>query len=56
MDEYIFVTKGQIELEIGDELYKFSNGVSIRFLPDKHHCYRNQTDELVHWFILYYFK
>jgi transcriptional regulator with XRE-family HTH domain len=56
-EEYIIVTKGQMEVKIGDLTYKLSCGDAIRYLADKTHSYKNKTSEtVVFQHIIYYFK
>lgn len=56
-EEYIIVTKGQMEVEIGTSIYKLSHGDAIRYFANKSHCYRNKTDEIVSFqHIIYYLK
>lgn len=57
VEEYVVVTKGEMELVIGDENYKLVCGDAIRYFADKPHCYRNLSgDKAVFQNIIYYFK
>lgn len=56
-EEYIVVSKGEMEVVIGDFVYKLTYGDAIRYFANKAHCYRNITDETVIFqHIIYYFK
>lgn len=56
-EEYIVVTRGEMEVEIGDSIYKLLSGDAIRYLANKSHSYRNTTNDLVSFqHIIYYFK
>lgn len=56
-EEYIVVTKGQMEVIIGDSTYKLLYGDAIRYFADKSHSYRNITNDTVSFqHIIYYFK
>ncbi|WP_411681557.1 helix-turn-helix domain-containing protein [Clostridium thailandense] len=56
-EEYIIVTKGQMDVAIGEITYNLSCGDAIRYFANKSHCYRNVTDDIVNFqHIIYYFK
>ena len=56
-EEYIIVTKGQMEVAIEDSIYSLSCGDAIRYFADKSHSYRNITNDTVSFqHIIYYFK
>ena len=56
-EEYIIVTRGQMEVEIGEAVYPLAYGDAVRYMANKPHCYRNPTNETVSFqHIIYYFK
>ncbi len=56
-EEYIIVTRGNMEVVIGDSIYKLSCGDAIRYFANKSHCYRNTTNDTISFqHIIYYFK
>lgn len=56
-EEYIVVTKGEMEVKIGDSTYKLSCGDALRYFADKAHSYKNTTKDAVSFQnIIYYFK
>lgn len=57
IEEYIFVTKGQMEVIVGEDVYKLSCDDAIRYFANKPHCYRNLTEEIINFqHIIYYLK
>jgi len=56
-EEYIVVTEGNMELALGDSVYKLSCGDALRYLADRPHSYINATDSRVSFqHIIYYYK
>jgi transcriptional regulator with XRE-family HTH domain len=56
-EEYVVVTRGLMEVVVGDSIYKLSYGDAIRYFANKPHCYRNTTKDTVTFqHIIYYFK
>ncbi len=55
VEEYIYVTKGEFELTIQGISYELKEGDSIKFLADKVHEYKNNSNELstLHTIIYY---
>ncbi|WML32718.1 XRE family transcriptional regulator [Clostridium sp. OS1-26] len=57
IEEYIIVTRGQMEVEIGASTYRLSYGDALRYFANETHCYRNKTNETVSFqHIIYYLK
>ncbi|MFS0837139.1 helix-turn-helix domain-containing protein [Paenibacillus sp. UNC499MF] len=48
VEEYVSVTRGTLEMQIGGQVIVAENGDAIRFHADQNHIYRNSTDEVVH--------
>ncbi|WP_019153320.1 helix-turn-helix domain-containing protein [Robertmurraya massiliosenegalensis] len=46
LEEYITIINGELELSIGEESLHLVRGDSIRFLANKTHTYKNNTNEL----------
>jgi len=56
-EEYVIVTRGQMEVVIEDLTYKLSYGDAMRYFANKPHSYRNKTNDIVSFqHIIYYFK
>lgn len=56
-EEYIIVTKGSMEVEVGNAVYRLAYGDGLRYLADRPHCYRNISNDTVSFqHIIYYFK
>lgn len=57
VEEYIVVTKGEMEVVIGNESYRLDCGDAVRYLANKPHFYKNATDDkIIFQHIIYYFK
>ncbi|MEY8001976.1 helix-turn-helix domain-containing protein [Clostridium sp. Mt-5] len=57
LEEYIIVNRGELEMIIGQDVYKLKCGDAIRYLANKPHCYRNTTNNTVSFQnIIYYLK
>lgn len=57
VEEYVVVTKGEMEVVIENESYKLACGDAIRYFANKFHCYKNISDDTVIFqHIIYYFK
>ncbi len=54
--ELITVTKGQLEVYIGDEWMTLSQGEALRFAADQYHGYRNTTNEQVIFHNVIFYK
>lgn len=46
VEEYIYVSKGEFELTVKDISYNLKEGDSIKFLADKVHVYKNNSNKL----------
>lgn len=56
-EEYVVVSKGEMEVLVDDSVYKLSYGDAMRYLANKPHSYINKTDEVVSFqHIIYYLK
>ena len=56
-EEYVIVTRGQMEVQIERSIYKLSYGDAIRYFANRPHCYRNVANETVSFqHIIYYLK
>jgi len=56
-EEYIVVTRGEVEVVIENLIYTLSYGDAIKYLANKSHCYRNKTNDTVGFqHIIYYYK
>lgn len=54
-DEYTLLTEGTLEITVGPEIHRLTQGDAIRFQADKPHTYRNPTDNIARFqSILYY--
>jgi transcriptional regulator with XRE-family HTH domain len=47
VEEYIYVSKGELELTLEGNTYILHEGDSIKYLADKEHIYKNNTNDLV---------
>jgi transcriptional regulator with XRE-family HTH domain len=57
VEEYIIITEGEMELVIGETVYKLKKGDALAFLANKEHTYRNTTEEQTCFNdIIYYFR
>lgn len=56
VEEYIYVSEGDFELCVGGNCYHLNEGGSIKFLADKAHEYKNNSNDLVKLHILIYYK
>lgn len=55
-EEYIYVSKGELELTVQGTSYSLREGDSIKFLADKAHEYRNNSNELSSLHIIIYYN
>ena len=55
-EEYIYVSRGEFQLTIQGTSYNLSEGDSIKFLADKAHEYRNNSNELARLHIIIYYN
>lgn len=46
VEEYIYVCSGEFKLILENDIYALKTGDSIKFLADKFHTYKNDTDSL----------
>lgn len=57
VEEYVVVTRGEMEVIIEDSIYKLAYGDAVRYFANKPHCYRNISKETISFqHIIYYFK
>ena len=54
--EYINVIKGELTLEIDEKKYVIKSGDAVRFNTDKDHVYINDTNELLSFNAVFYWK
>lgn len=54
--EYVFVSKGCLEIEIEDTTYKASSGEALFFSGDVCHTYKNNSNELISTFVLIFYS
>ncbi len=53
--ETLMVTRGQLEVEVGDRIYRLDAGDAILFEADTHHIYRNPGhDEGLYYLVMTY--
>jgi len=55
VEEYVTVTKGELEMMIGDEHFILTTGQSIRFLANKRHTYKNINQGLTTYQAVMYY-
>ncbi|MGR0119763.1 helix-turn-helix domain-containing protein [Bacillus halotolerans] len=53
--EYVFVSTGNIEIEIEDKVYRASSGEAVVFPGDVYHTYKNIGETTVSTFILFFY-
>jgi transcriptional regulator with XRE-family HTH domain len=53
--EYVFVSTGNIEIEIEDKVYKASGGEAVVFPGDVYHTYKNVGENTVSTFVLLFY-
>jgi transcriptional regulator with XRE-family HTH domain len=56
VEEYIYVSRGEFELVIEGTKYELNEGDSIKFLADKVHEYRNNSDSLSTLHVIIYYN
>ncbi|MFD2328738.1 helix-turn-helix domain-containing protein [Cohnella sp. GCM10020058] len=55
VEEYIVVTDGSLDVEVGGETYAIGAGNAVRFPADQPHAYRNNTDRVVTYITLIHY-
>jgi transcriptional regulator with XRE-family HTH domain len=55
IEEYIFVSRGELVLTIVDETRRITEGSAIRFSADQPHIYTNNSSERVCYYTLIYY-
>lgn len=53
--EYVFVSTGNLEIDINDDHYEINSGQGIAFQGDVKHIYKNHGKEMVRTFIIIYY-
>jgi len=53
--EYLFVSKGSLEIQIEGKIYRAIGGEALIFSGDVYHTYRNNSNEIVTTFILIFY-
>ncbi|WP_217594005.1 helix-turn-helix domain-containing protein [Cohnella sp. GbtcB17] len=55
VEEYIVVTDGSLDVEIGGKTYAVSAGNAVRFHADRPHAYRNNTGQVTTYITLIHY-
>lgn len=56
VEEYLLVHKGEVTIELSEEVYKLEKGDGIHFLADQQHAYvnHNETEDCVLTILIFY--
>jgi transcriptional regulator with XRE-family HTH domain len=55
VEEFLIIAEGELELQIGDEVYVIAQGDSLRFAADRPHHYRNASGQTIRFHSLIYY-
>lgn len=56
VEEYIFVEKGELTLQLGEDIYTLSAGQAIRFSAENTHYYRNKQQDQCQLILLNHYR
>ncbi|MCM3595354.1 XRE family transcriptional regulator [Metabacillus idriensis] len=55
VEEYLFVSEGEMSVSIGEVHYELKKGDSIKFTANREHVYENKADVAANCFLLIYY-
>lgn len=55
VEEYLFVSEGEMSVSIGEAHYELKKGDSIKFTANREHVYENKADVAANCFLLIYY-